>query len=137
MAYRSYLFYWRIADLQCCVSFSCTEKWFDHMALLFYFNFNWECSQKHYTKSWFEKACEDSLGQFFKAENKNLPPLLTNWQWNCWQSLSLCKDNVYKVDLPPQKESNIEDRTVQIDKLEEEHLQSKAVFPFRFCSRIF
>lgn len=50
--------------------------------------------------------------QFSKAGDKNLPSLLTNWQWNCWQYFSLCKDNVHKVDLPPQKECNIEDRAI-------------------------
>lgn len=84
------------------------------MILLFYANFNWEWHLEalYWEVFWLEKACEDWLGQFSKAEDKNLPPLLTNQQWSCWQSLSFCKDNAYGVDLPPQKESNIEDRTV-------------------------
>lgn len=39
-----------------------------------------------------------------------------------------------KDNLPAQKKGNVKDRTVQVDKLEEEHFQGKAVFPFGFCS---
>lgn len=42
-----------------------------------------------------------------------------------------------KDNLPAKKKGNVEDWAVQVDKLEEEHFQSKAVFPFRFCSRVF
>lgn len=37
------------------------------------------------------------------------------------------------ASLPPEKESNVERGTVQIYKLEQEHLQSKAVLPLRLC----
>lgn len=38
-----------------------------------------------------------------------------------------------KDNLPAKKKSNVKDRAVQVDKLEEEHFQGKAVFPFRLC----
>lgn len=69
-------------------------------------------SEKHCTEKSFDlKKHVNWLGQFSKAENKNLSNSV-NWQWNCWQSFSLFKVNVYEVDLPAQKESNIKDRTV-------------------------
>lgn len=43
---------------------------------------------------------------------------------------------VRKDNLPAKKKCNIKDGAVQVDKLEEEHFQGKAVFPFRFCSRV-
>lgn len=43
---------------------------------------------------------------------------------------------VSKDNLPAKKKGNVKDGTVQVDKLEEEHFQGKAVFPFRFCSRV-
>lgn len=37
---------------------------------------------------------------------------------------------------PAKKKGNVKDGAVQVDKLEEEHFQGKAVLPFRFSSRV-
>lgn len=38
--------------------------------------------------------------------------------------------------LPPQKKGDVKRGAVQIDKLEEEHLQREAVLPLRLCPRV-
>lgn len=38
--------------------------------------------------------------------------------------------------LPSQEESDVERGTVQVDKLEEEHLESEAVLPLRLGPRV-
>ena len=69
-------------------------------------------SQKYYTEILWLKICGNWLAPFSKAGHKKVPPSLTNRKWNCSQSFSLSKDTVYKADLPPQKESDVEDRAV-------------------------
>lgn len=80
-----------------------------------------------------QSVCFSSVLFGFKLKCVELP--INKSKCALWTCMNCTCDWCMKAS-PSQEESDVESRTVEVDKLKEEHLEGKTVLPLRLCPRL-